>query len=330
MLVFQSVNGYNLFNCSANDEGRRLDRVLKKMLPDVPAGLLYSGIRKGLIKVNGKKSRQSYLVQENDVIAVRESIKYREKETASSDEPRKSSLIESISIFRNENLLILNKPAGMLTHGHDSIASLIDAGLTGITPSLSFKPAPLHRLDRNTSGLLAVSLSIKGASHFSELVRSRSLDKYYIGICLGEPVKSLKLSDRLVRSGLKTSVIDITSGDSSETRIAETIVKKLLSKDGYSLCMFKIETGLTHQIRAQAAAAGFPLAGDKKYSGASQGFKGYILHAFAISTGSFDEICGFKSCFAPLPEKSYSKAVSIFGRKELQSAIEELKIEINS
>ncbi|HAK46887.1 MAG TPA: hypothetical protein DCO79_13340 [Spirochaeta sp.] len=324
MLVLQSVKGYNLFICSSNDSGRRLDRVVKKMLPDVPAGLIYSGIRKGLIKVNGKKSKQSYRIEENDTIAVRESISYALENRRDHTDSVASAQLEEITVLRSRNLLMLNKPAGMLTHGEDSLAVLLDRGLTGIGSSLSFKPAPLHRLDRNTSGLIAISVTIKGASRFSELMREHRLKKYYIGICKGGPAKPQKLSDRLIRTGLKTRTAGSSPADETESKRAVTTVETILKKDGLTLCLFRIETGLTHQIRAQSAEAGFPLAGDAKYGGSVKGFRTFILHAFSLSFGEFDEICGFKECTAPLPAKSFNKAVSIFGRTELESAIDRI------
>ena len=300
------------------------------MLPDVPAGLIYSGLRKGLIKVNGRKKGQSYLIQENDVIAVKESINFKHESSPAAQADRKSPGIDSISVLRTENLLILNKPAGMLTHGENSIATLIDNELTGIAPSLSFKPAPLHRLDRNTSGLITVSLTIEGASHFSELIRSRRVKKYYIGMCIGGPGRQVRLSDVLVRPRLKTRVSGSPSQDQTSGSTALTTAETILEKNGLALCLFRIETGLTHQIRAQASAAGFPLAGDKKYSGDYRGFKNYILHAYALSLDEPDDICGFESCFAPLPDRAMKILTQHFGTEDVRKAVEDIKLQINS
>ncbi|MDC7227468.1 MAG: RluA family pseudouridine synthase [Spirochaetales bacterium] len=329
MLVLQSVKGYNLFICGPDDEGRRLDRVLKKLLPDIPAGLIYSGLRKGLIRVNEKKSKQSDRLQQGDQIAVRETIIFQAKTSPPPADSGAVYTLKKITVFSNENLLLLNKPAGMLTHGDDSLASLLQSGLDAGAESLSFRPAPLHRLDRNTSGLITASLSIKGAHQFSELMRGRRLKKYYLGICIGGPDKKVKLSDRLQRTEKVTRTLVGAETDDSGNE-AVTFAESLIREDGLSLCLFRIETGLTHQIRAQAAAAGFPLAGDVKYGGGRKGFRTFILHSFAISLEDFDEICGFKTCTAPLPPRSQRKAESLFGAEILNKTIEKIKIEINS
>lgn len=328
MIVLQSVKGYKLFNCRTNDEGRRLDRVIKKMLPDVPAGLIYSGIRKGLIRVNGKKSKQSYRIEENDIIQVKEVINYAPKpEQSAEPDACLTKKLDRLVVLRTDNLIFLNKPAGILTHGPDSLAEMLGNGLSGVEDSLSFTPAPLHRLDRNTSGLLTVSLTIKGATRFSELIRKQTIYKYYIGLCLNGPKSKTRLEDNLIRNDKKT---EINVDSKIKGRRAVTTAEPLIRNGRFTLCLFRIETGLTHQIRAQAAAAGFPLAGDNKYGGRTADFRGYILHSWSMLLPAHDEICGFKSVTADLPSQAMKKAGEIFGLEALEKAICSKKLEINN
>ena len=242
------------------------------------------------------------------------------------------TVIDNMTVLRTKNIILLNKPAGMLTHGDDSLADLLRDGLTGVEDSLSFTPAPLHRLDRNTSGLIAVSLTIKGASRFSELMRGHDIRKYYLGICAGTamqvPGTELRLDDRLVRSGNKSR----TGGaeGSEEGRQALTFMRPLVTEGRFSLCLFRIETGITHQIRAQAAAAGFPLAGDVKYGGRVEGFRGYYLHSFAMVLPEHDELCGFRTAAADPTTSFIKKASSIFGKKQTAELFTSTKYEIIS
>jgi 23S rRNA pseudouridine955/2504/2580 synthase len=313
MVVLQSVKGYKLFYCKTNDDGRRLDRVIKKMLPDIPAGLIYSAIRKGSIKVNNKKSSQSYRIMENDVIAVRETIHSDEKKDVQSQTlPNASAALDKITVLRTSDLIFINKPAGMLTHGPDSLAELLVSGLSGVEESLSFIPAPLHRLDRNTTGLIAASVSLKGATAFSELMQNRLIRKYYIGICLNGPARRLRLENKLIRKDNKTHSVK-TEGGSEKNAL--TTVEPLITKDNFTLCLFNIETGITHQIRSQVSAAGFPLAGDNKYGGRTSGFRTFILHSYAVKIDGKGILDSPNEVTAPPPDESLKKISSIFGHR---------------
>ena len=283
------MKGYIVFYSGPDDAGRRADRVIKKFMPEIPAGLIYSAMRKKKILINGKKIKPDYRLSENDRLEIHQSIREANPAANSSDgtigsvyktnSAPNSSRLDAMTVLRTENLIFLNKPRGMLTHGDNSAAGLLKSELKPqLAESLSFTPAPLHRLDRNTSGLLAASCSIRGARDFSERLRSGGLRKFYIGLCLGNLKKSIVLEDSLKRSEL-VSEIDI-SGDSDKKAV--TIVHPFTQTKGFTLCIFEIITGLTHQIRAQVSAAGYPLAGDAKYNGTVSGFKRYFLHSYML------------------------------------------------
>ncbi len=108
-----------------------------------------------------------------------------------------------------------------------------------------------------------------------------------------------------------------------------TTVYPLLSKGNLYLCVFNIETGITHQIRAQSASAGFPLAGDIKYGGKTAGMRGYILHSWAMVTDKSENPL-FKSVFAELQPEQYAKLCSIFSKNKLSKALSEAKSRIIS
>lgn len=301
------MNTNNSYKCGVNDSGRRIDRVVKKLFPDLPAGRIYSAIRKGLIRVNGKKIKQDYRIHENDEIKIDTKIKSNtNKNINNTINKDSSSLLKKITILRNENLIVINKPAGLLTHGNNSLAEILKNGLD-IDRSLSFTPAPLHRLDRNTSGLIVASSTLKGAQHFSKLIKTRNIKKFYIGICKGEIRKSLRLVSNLSRDRKKTF-----KTDSDQDSLAITNVQPLLSKNDSSVCLFQIETGRTHQIRSQISEAGYPLSGDKKYNGHTNGFKNYFLHSFLIILPKDDPICGFRQARATIPDAFTNKLQEIF------------------
>jgi 23S rRNA pseudouridine955/2504/2580 synthase len=294
------------------------------MLPDLPAGLIYSSLRKGRIRVNGRKVKQSYRTITDDVIEVHESIFFEisQKNPQGMQSSKASEKLLKMTVLRTENLLLLNKPAGLLTHGDNSLAELMLSGLTGVEDSLSFSPAPLHRLDRNTSGLIAAGLTIRGAARFSELIRERRIKKYYIGLCSGNIDSNLVLKDRLIRRDKKSYTHDSQKPDGTD---AVTRVFPLLVKNGYSLCLFRIDTGQTHQIRSQLSSAGFPLSGDNKYGGGNRDLRTYILHSHAMTLPEKDDICGFDSVRAKLPDFAVSKLKKILGEPEVSTALDNIR-----
>ena len=314
MIVLQSVKDYKTFYCSTNDEGRRLDRVVKKMLPDIPAGLIYSSFRKGRIRVNGSKVKQSYRTSCGDSIDVHKSIFFSMEEGPGAADSAAEAELKKITILRTDNLIFLNKPAGMLTHGEDSLADLLKGGLTGIEKSLSFTPAPLHRLDRNTSGLIAAGTSIAGATEFSRLIKERRIKKYYVGLCRGRLKDELTLKDSLYRKNNITR----TSKDAAGTE-ALTKVYPLYSSGGFTLCLFRLDTGRTHQIRSHLSAAGYPLAGDSKYGGAVKGLRYYILHSHSLLLDSYNEVCGFREVKAALPPGAVTALNRILGIDDIHA-----------
>jgi 23S rRNA pseudouridine955/2504/2580 synthase len=318
------VRYYKTYNSGKNDVGRRLDRVLKKMLPDVPAGLIYSALRKGKIRVDGNKSIQSYRIRAGNTIEVHESI-FHNSESAGPDRSGNHAALtalEAITVLKTDNLLFVNKPRGMLTHGDNSLAGLIMDALPGDRESLSFIPAPLHRLDRNTSGLIAVGRTITGASEFSRLMRERLLKKYYLGLCLDGPDKPLKIEGRLTRRG-KTSRAETfpEHSDSGPGRKAVTLIEPLLRSGRFVFCLFGIETGVTHQIRVQAASAGFPLAGDVKYGGRIKGRNYYILHSSSLVNKEHGSGADFSRVSADLPDETMKELADIFGPDSIKNAL---------
>jgi 23S rRNA pseudouridine955/2504/2580 synthase len=175
-----------------------------------------------------------------------------------------------------------------------------------IPASLSFKPGPLHRLDRPSSGIVVFSTSIEGAQLFSTLMREHKVKKTYLAIVEGKAEKEETWEDILVRDkeAKKTFV-------SPEGKTAITKIKPLAHEESgkYSLISAQIITGRTHQIRAQAASRGLPLAGDIKYSGKKINDKGsFFLHAWKLEFLNF-------SIEAPLPPTFEEQVKKFFTMK---------------
>jgi len=266
-----------------NDEGRRLDRVLRKALPGHPLPLIHRLLRQGQVFVNGKPAK----AQDRICRGVKISI------PSLNDAPKAAALSPSLPspaiIWEGPGLIAVNKPAGLAVHGPASLDAMVRSFLAGKTsPSLSFKPGPLHRLDKPSSGIVVFSTNIEGARLFSALMREQKVKKTYLAVVEGKVEKEEIWEDALVRDReMKKTFV------SSDGKNAVTKIKPLACKGCYSLVSAQIATGRTHQIRAQTAARGHPLAGDRKYGG--RGKDGLFLHAWKLE---------FLEYFieAPLPE----------------------------
>jgi len=281
-----------------NDEGRRLDRILRKALPDHPLPLIHRLLRQGLVFVNGKKAKAQDRVCSGVKITI----------PSLNDAPKNASQAASLPspdiIWEGPGLIAVNKPAGLSVQGGDrkdtySLDEMVRSFLADkLTPSLSFRPGPLHRLDKPTSGVVVFSTSIEGARLFSSLLRERKVKKTYLAIVEGIVEKEEIWEDALFRDKERKKTFV-----SREGKNAITTIKPLASKSGLSLISAQIATGRTHQIRAQTAAHGHPLAGDAKYRGQGSGF---FLHAWKIE---FLEYC----LEAPVPEEFGREAAEVFG-----------------
>ena len=310
------------FVAGANDAGRRLDRVVRKFLGEVSLGAIYRAIRTGSVLVNGAKRREDYRVHSGDKLRFAKKLidesDLQTSDRAGETDPARAEPAVSLTapiVFENEHILILNKPRGMLVHGHDSLEQEVRAYLTPkLPPSLSFRPGPLHRIDRNTSGLVTFGISIRGAERFTELLSAGQIRKIYLALVDGTLRRAAVWTDPLARdTAHRVTRID-PSGKTAVTRAIP-----LISAKGRTLAAIEIETGRTHQIRAQAALHGHPLSGDRKYG--SIHVHPYLLHAFLLRPSRLDPILGFASLSAPLPPAATKLLRAFFDSQKLARAL---------
>jgi 23S rRNA pseudouridine955/2504/2580 synthase len=207
-----------------------------------------------------------------------------------------------------------------VSHGKESLETLVHGYLSPkLPPSLSFRPGPLHGLDKPTSGVIAFSVSLAGARAFSTALRERRLAKQYLAIVEGS-VRDEEFWEEDLERDRESGISRIHEGP-AEKRRGEDLPKKavtrvtpLASSGTYSLIRAEIETGRTHQIRAQAAFHGHPLAGDRKYSGRARR-QGFFLHAWRLlKTGAAETLLPAlpRSITAPLPANFVSRIEELF------------------
>ncbi|MDR1863201.1 MAG: RNA pseudouridine synthase [Treponema sp.] len=298
-----------LLSLTDDDDGRRLDRVLRKALPDLPLSALHRLLRKRRVLLDGKPEGAAARVRAGQVIDIPVPAARPAPPSAASGAAGPLPPV----LFEGAGLLILNKPPGLLVHGRESLEELVRFYLEPrLAPSLSFKPGPLHRLDRPTSGILVFSTSLEGARRFSAMMRERKLRKEYLAIVDGIIEGEETWIDCLIRRReAKKTLVPKTPSESS--REAVTRVRPLASAGRRTLILAEIETGRTHQIRAQAAARGHPLSGDRKYGGSPLP-GGFRLHARALEFSAETALPGLpRRIEAPLPEAFRRKIRELFG-----------------
>lgn len=309
------------FIAGRDDDGKRVDRVVRRLLGDVPLSAVFKALRTGSVRVNGQKPQPADRVREGDAFAITDlRFAAASATTAPGFRDRDSGAAPDLArliILETEDLLFLNKPRGVLSHGPGGLDESVLAYLSyKAGKSLSFAPAPLHRLDRNTTGLLVASKTLRGARAFSAALQDRTVDKRYIAVLRGrldrkdhwvDSLERLSKQRRTLRSALAVH------------RKAVTLVEPIAANGAFTLADIRILTGLTHQIRAQAALRGRPLAGDVKYGGGAEPH-GYILHAYRLDFPEEFEADAPRTVIAPVPEDTALRLRERFGPKILLSA----------
>ncbi len=328
-IVSRSILIMVVFTTGPDDEGRRLDRVLRRMLPTVPLPAIYRALRTGRIRVEHRRSRGEHRIRAGEVITIPAdlaesavtggaagsagfvSADIGTAETEHTHEQDTGMRLEILA--QGPHLIAVNKPTGLATHGPKSLQHLIaDLFKDVAAQSLAFRPAPLHRLDRGTSGVVICAASMHGARQFSQLLRSRQITKWYLvllGCVLEHPAHWLDRLHRDRRSGL-TRVVS-SSGAGAATGVLQVFPLARIPRDGVTLAAVKLETGRRHQIRAQAAARGCPLDGDLRYG--SHRDPPYLLHAMRLEMPGSDRLLGRQVVMAPLPDTARTRICRLFG-----------------
>jgi 23S rRNA pseudouridine955/2504/2580 synthase len=291
------------YTAGADDAGRRLDRVARRLLPGLPLDSVFRAIRKGAVRLNGALASASHRVAEGDVIstsapAAAGAAAATQRHGARPAPVDATAALAPLLLLHGEHVLALNKPAGMPAHGPDSAAELVAAFLaTRRQASLSYRPGPAHRLDRGTSGLLLFSCSLAGAQTLAVAFRERALAKSYLAVVEGEVQGGETWEDRVAYDHDERRSSASDHGD-----VAITLVSPLATGGGLSLLLCSPITGRTHQIRAQAALRGRPLAGDARYGGRpTTAAPGYLLHALSVACEQSRAVLGFDRLVAPPP-----------------------------
>jgi len=289
----------------------RLDRWIKKNISDIPQSLIEKNIRRGNIKINNKKEKSSYKLKKNDKINLY-NFNYLSKKHKKKSEiyiPSKDDLSNSSGIFieNNANFAVINKPSGIAVQsGTKSLKNIIDI-IKKTNEFEGYQAYTVHRIDKETTGILLIAKNRKYAQLFTTLFRLRKIKKKYLGIVLGEfDNKNGKFEDILYHF----------EGEKRISSKAITYYDVIDSANGYSLLNLIPYTGRKHQLRKQLSIRGHYIIGDNKYKPYAKNIKKsnkLMLHAhkisFIIDNVKYNFTAKIPKYFNDLLKKKYLKNV---------------------
>jgi 23S rRNA pseudouridine955/2504/2580 synthase len=265
----------------------RLDRFLRREVPGLTQGVLQRLLRTGKIRLNGAKAEANARLAEGDTLNVPEiapPVKApRERHVVKMD-PARIRELEGMILYQDDALIALNKPAGLAVQGGKGIAVHVDGMLDALRVEEGERPKLVHRLDRDTSGILLLARSAKVASKLSTLFRSRTVEKVYWALLSGVPEVlqgRIDLPLKRVEFGNVSRAEPANRKDpEAQTAVTEYRVLDTAGKR-FSLVELRPQTGRMHQLRAHCLALGTPILGDAAYGGVfAEGFADQLhLHA---------------------------------------------------
>lgn len=272
---------------SADEAGQRIDNFLRTHLKGVPKSMIYRILRKGEVRVNKKRIKPEYKLEDGDQVRIPPVRVAEREEDAVSPHLQKVAALEHVILYEDDHILVLNKPSGTAVHGGSGLSFGVIEGLRALRPDARFLEL-VHRLDRDTSGVLLVAKKRSALRSLHEQLREKGMQKDYLALVRGQwpsHIKSIQapLLKNILQSGERIVRVN------SEGKPSETRFKVEERFDIATLVRCSPITGRTHQIRVHTLHAGHPIAFDDRYGEpefdrqlSGTGLRRLFLHASAL------------------------------------------------
>ena len=289
-----------------NEAGQRFDKYLKKILPNASSSFIYKMLRKKNITLDGHKASGTEILKIGSDVKIFFSDETFDKFSVDLsalkneyDVLSKLTLSGLKIIFENDDILIADKPVNMLSQksGISDISAnerligyLISNSGLDFEEFKTFKPSVCNRLDRNTTGLILMGKSLKGSQYLSQILKERSIEKYYRTIVAGKVIEPQHIEGFLTKDKDR-NIVKITDKKIDETSTEiKTEYRPIKSNNNVTLLEVHLITGKSHQIRAHLASIGHPIIGDPKYGDEKLNnifmrqykIKTQLLHAYKV------------------------------------------------
>lgn len=300
------------FSVTRDYEGMRLDRFAGKLRKGAPRNLIMRHIRTGAVHLNGKKADAGTRLAAGDIVGmpVFHTVSSGSRTPRQPEEGTRQSAANDLDILsEDENIIALNKPAGLLSQPSEANGDALSARLAAYVKRQSsfndplFTAGPAWRLDRNVSGLVLAAKNAAASRELAAAVRGKTFEKIYLALVCGSFPDRASLTDRASKDDRENRMY--SGGDGSEQVYMSADYRTIARSGTASLISAVLHTGRTHQIRFQTANAGFPVAGDVKYGGMDRRFARPMLHCLYAVYQSRAYRC-------PLPE-DFRRAVQEMG-----------------
>jgi 23S rRNA pseudouridine955/2504/2580 synthase len=273
--------------------GQRIDNYLMRELKDVPKSYIYRILRKGEVRVNKKRIKQTYKLIDGDTVRIPPVFLPEKQETPTAPESLLKSLEASI-ILEDDDLILINKPSGMAVHGGSGVRYGLIESFRQLRPNMPFVEL-VHRLDKETSGIVMLAKNRNALLELHDLLKNKSrgngIEKYYQTLVKGHWHGGERhIKNNLQREQGRKQKVRVIDDGKSEGKASESIFTPITKYLDHTLLKVKLITGRMHQIRTQLAELNHPILGDSQYGDFSLnrevkkqlGLKRLFLHAYHL------------------------------------------------
>ena len=278
-----------------NDAGQRLDKFLSKKFKNLPFSMMYKLIRKKDITVNRSRTKENYIVCENDLIRI-----FAPDDVLDEKAPKRSVATTDVKVvYEDENIIIVDKESGLLVHSDTNedgdtlidriTAYLIKKGEFVPESENSFAPALCNRIDRNTEGLVIAAKNAQALREMNDIIKDRLVKKIYLAAVHGVICPKNGEIKLLLEKDAKDNIVRVKERHTNNSKTAVTAYRTVSVSSDRSFSLIEVEliTGRTHQIRVSFAHIGHPLLGDGKYAvnkkDREMGYKSQALCAYSLT-----------------------------------------------